>query len=82
MRSRFTPFEIPRWRESDEFRRLLSAVERVLPLRRASNLAQRAVVEFLLAASGGLTGEISRLLNESALNNTRTRAVACVPGDC
>jgi hypothetical protein len=40
------------------------------------------VVEFLLAASGGLTGEISRLLNESALNNTRTRAVACVPGDC
>ena len=66
MRSRFTPFEIPRWRESDEFRRLLSAFERVLPLRRASNLAQRAVVEFLLAASGGLTGEISRLLNEAA----------------
>ncbi len=66
MRSRFTPFEIPRWRESDEFRRLLSAFERVLPLRRASNLAQRGVVEFLLAASGGLTGEISRLLNEAA----------------
>ena len=66
MRSRFTPFEIPRWRESDEFRRLLSAFERVLPLRRASNLAQRPVVEFLLAATGGLTGEISRLLNEAA----------------
>ena len=66
MRSRFTPFEIPRWRESDEFRRLLGAFERVLPLRRASNLAQRAVVEFLLAASGGLTGEVSRLLNEAA----------------
>src|SRR5258706_7403606 len=66
MRSRFTPFEIPRWRESDEFRRLLSAFERVLPLRRASNLAQRAVVEFLLAASGGLTGEVSWLLNEAA----------------
>jgi hypothetical protein len=66
MRSRFTPFEIPRWRECDEFRRLLSAFERVLPLRRASDLAQRAVVEFLLAASGGLTGEISRLLNEVA----------------
>ena len=66
MRSRFTPFEIPRWRESDEFRRLLSAFERVLSLRRASDLAQRPVVEFLLAASGGLTGEISRLLNEAA----------------
>ncbi len=66
LRSRFTPFEIPRWRESDEFRRLLSAFERVLPLRRASNLAQRGVVELQLAASGGLTGEISRLLNEAA----------------
>jgi len=66
MRSRFTPFEIPRWRECDEFRRLLSAFERVLPLRKASNLAQKAVVEFLLAASGGLTGEVSRLLNEAA----------------
>jgi hypothetical protein len=39
---------------------------RVLPLRRALNLAQRAIVEFLLAASGGLTGEVSRLLNEAA----------------
>ena len=66
MRSRLTPFEIPRWRECDEFRRLLSAFERVLPLRKASNLAQKAVVEFLLAASGGLTGEVSRLLNEAA----------------
>ena len=66
MRSRFTPFEIPRWRECGEFRRLLSAFERVLPLRKASNLAQKAVVEFLLAASGGLTGEVSRLLNEAA----------------
>jgi Bacterial TniB protein len=66
MRSRFSPFEIPRWRECDEFRRLLSAFERVLPLRRASNLAQKTIVEFLLAASGGLTGEVSRLLNEAA----------------
>ena len=66
MRRRFTPFEISRWRESGEFRRLLSAFERVLSLRRASNLAQRAVVEFLLAAGGGLTGEISRLLDEAA----------------
>ena len=66
MRSRFTPFEIPRWRECDEFRRLLSALKRVLPLRRASNLAQKAIVEFLLAASGGLTGEVSRLLIDVA----------------
>jgi hypothetical protein len=31
MISRYTPFEIPRWRESDGLRRLLAAFERVLP---------------------------------------------------
>ena len=66
MRSRFTPFEIPSWRECDEFSRLLSALKRVLPLRRASNLAQKAIAEFLLAASGGLTGEVSRLFIDVA----------------
>ena len=66
MRSRFSPFEVARWRESDDFRRLLSAFERVLPLRRPSNLAQRSIAQFLLAASDGLTGEVSRLLNEAA----------------
>ncbi|WP_119153597.1 TniB family NTP-binding protein [Caldimonas tepidiphila] len=66
MHSRFTPFEIPRWRESEEFRRLLGAFERVLPLRKPSELTQRPVVQFMLAASAGLTGEVSRLLNEAA----------------
>lgn len=65
-RSRFTPLEVPRWRASDEFRRLLGAFERVLPLRRASDLAQRQLAEFLIAASAGLLGEVSRLLNEAA----------------
>jgi hypothetical protein len=41
MISRFTPFEIPRWRESDDLRRLLGAFERVLPLRKPSDLMQR-----------------------------------------
>ena len=66
MRSRFSPFEVARWRESEDFRRLLGAFERVLPLRRASDLAQRSIVQFMLAASDGLTGEVSRLLNEAA----------------
>ena len=66
MRSRFSPFEVARWRESEDLRRLLGAFERVLPLRRASDLAQRSIVQFLLAASEGLLGEVSRLLNEAA----------------
>lgn len=66
MSSRFTPFEMPRWTESDDFRRLLRAFEQVLPLRRASDLVQRPFVQFLISASGGLLGEVSRLLTEAA----------------
>jgi len=51
---------------NDDFRRFLAAFERVIPLRKASDLAHRAILEFVLAYSGGLTGEIARLLNESA----------------
>ncbi|KVR92304.1 TniB family NTP-binding protein [Burkholderia vietnamiensis] len=66
MISRYVPFEIPRWRESDGLRRLLAAFERVLPLRKPSDLARREIVQFVLSASGGLTGEISTLLNNAA----------------
>ena len=66
MSSRFTPFEIPRWSESDDFRRLLRAFEQTLPLKRASNLEQRPIVQFLVATSGGLLGEVSRLLSIAA----------------
>ena len=66
MSSRFNPFELTRWQANEEFRSFLAAFERVIPLRKASDLAQRAIVEFVLAHSGGLTGEVARLLNESA----------------
>ncbi|QEZ48903.1 TniB family NTP-binding protein [Cupriavidus oxalaticus] len=63
MSSRFARFEMPRWQESEAFRGLLAAFERILPLRRPSNLSRREIVTAVLAASGGLTGEVSRLLN-------------------
>ena len=66
MSSRFTPFEMPRWTESEDFRRLLRAFEQVLPLRRASDLTQRPIVQFLISASDGLLGEVSRLVTEAA----------------
>ncbi|SAL54512.1 TniB transposition protein [Caballeronia sordidicola] len=66
MISRYTPFEIPRWRESEGLRRLLAAFERVLPLRKPSDLSRREIVQFVLSATGGLTGEISSLLNNAA----------------
>lgn len=64
--SRFTPFEIALWTESEDFRRLLSAFEQALPLRRPSQLTERPIVQFLVAASAGLLGEVSRMLNTAA----------------
>ena len=64
--NRFRPFELPRWTETEDFRRLLAAFELVLPLRKASNLQQRPMVQFILTASGGLLGEVSRLLTKAA----------------
>lgn len=66
MSSRFTPFELTPWSANDEFRSFLAAFERVIPLRRASDLAQKAIVEFLIAQSGGLTGDVARLINGGA----------------
>jgi hypothetical protein len=66
MVSRYRPFEIPRWRESDSLRRLLAAFERVLPPRKPSDLSRREIVQYVLEASGGLTGAISTILNDAA----------------
>lgn len=66
MSSRFTPFEIRPWTESDEFRRLLHAFEQVIPLRKSSDLQQRSTVQFLIAVSQGLLGRVSRILNMAA----------------
>ena len=64
--SRFQPFELPRWRESEELRRFLAAFERVLPLREPSQLVEREMTQALLEASDGITGNIARLLTDAA----------------
>jgi len=44
MSSRFSPIEIPRWRETEEFRGFLAAFARLLPLRKASALTERVAL--------------------------------------
>jgi type II secretory pathway predicted ATPase ExeA len=74
MSSRFTPMELPRWSESEEFRKFLHAFERLLPIRRPSSLAQRELVQFVLAATGGLTGAVAELLVRAAELAVRDRS--------
>ena len=66
--SRFEPFHLPRWREDEAFRSLLATLEAALPLRKPSNLGQKPVVEWILGHSGGITGNVVRLLTRAAVH--------------
>ena len=72
--SRFPAFELPRWQESEEFRRFLAGYERHLPLRKPSGIANsRTMVTKILGATAGVTGRISTLLAHATRAAIRQR---------
>jgi hypothetical protein len=70
--NRFEPFPLPPWRDGKEYRRLLSTLEAVLPLRCPSGLAETALAQKILAAAEGILGEIIAIVTRAA-----TRAIIC-----
>jgi hypothetical protein len=66
--NRFEPMPLPLWKDGEEYRRLLSTLEAVLPLRKPSGLASAPVAARILAASGGVLGEIVALITRAAVN--------------
>lgn len=60
--SRFKPFELPRWTETEEFRALLGAFEQLLPLQKPSGLTDQQMVRRILKQSDGITGRVVSLL--------------------
>lgn len=66
MVSRFRPFELSRWRESDEFRGFVQSFEKTLPIRQKSGLGDQPIVQALLEASGGLTWLVAEVLTSAA----------------
>lgn len=65
--NRFEPAVLPLWSMSDEFLRLLMSFERMLPLKRASNLHQPSLAAKLHSMSEGYLGEVSGLLSKAAV---------------
>jgi type II secretory pathway predicted ATPase ExeA len=65
--NRFEPAVLPLWSMSDEFLRLLMSFERMLPLKRASNLHQPSLAAKLHSMSEGYLGEVSLLLSKAAV---------------
>ncbi|WP_287962313.1 TniB family NTP-binding protein [Alcanivorax sp.] len=71
--SRFDVVRLPRWEANQEFLKLLRSFERVLPLRKPSNLGNRPeLAEPLLVISRGIIGNLHRLLIECAIEAIET----------
>lgn len=65
--NRFNPLVLPRWQLDDSFLSLLVSFERMLPLKKPSNLHDTTMASQLLSMSEGYIGELSTLLNEAAI---------------
>lgn len=65
--SRFDVAELPLWQNDKEFRRLVGSFERILPLKKPSNLTEISVLNLIYNISGGNIGNIKRLINECAI---------------
>jgi hypothetical protein len=57
---------LPPWRAGDEYEQLLSTLEAVLPLRRASDLAVSDLADKILATAEGVLGEIVSIITRAA----------------
>lgn len=65
--NRFKRATLPRWKNDDDFVRLLMTFERMIPLRNPSHLDDPALADRIYAMSEGSIGEISDLLVEAAV---------------
>jgi hypothetical protein len=70
--SRFYRTELPLWCMGREYRKLLASFERMLPLKRPSQLAKEPLATKLLAMTEGTIGELSTLLKSAAIYAVRT----------
>jgi hypothetical protein len=67
MANRFEPAHLPRWDMGAEYLKLLASFERMLPLKKPSNLVGTELAVKLLSMSEGLIGELSTILVKAAV---------------
>lgn len=70
--NRFEPFVLPPWRYGDEYQRLLSTLEAVLPLKNPSHLADPIIARKILSLSEGILGEILTIVTRAAVRAVAT----------
>ncbi|BAV75224.1 TniB protein [Pseudomonas chlororaphis subsp. aurantiaca] len=64
---RFQIYELPHWRESDNFREFLATYESSLPLKEPSELWRQDTTRFLLSVTGGITDAIVKRITRGAV---------------
>lgn len=65
--NRFEPKVLQRWRNDDEFKRLLVSFESVIPLSEPSHLIENSILTNILAKSEGLIGEVTKIIELSSI---------------
>lgn len=74
--NRFEPVFLPKWKQGDEFVRLLVSIEKAIGLKAASNLADAEMATRILDESDGIIGgmmSLLQLLAERAIRNGSER---------
>jgi hypothetical protein len=77
--NRFEPTVLPRWEQGQEYLRLLSSFERMLPLKRPTRLAEEDLAFKLLSMSEGTIGELSALLARAAISAIEKKTETITP---
>jgi hypothetical protein len=72
MANRFKPLVLPKWELNQEFLQLLASFERLLPLKRASSLTDKAMALKLFGQIDGKIGELATLLADAAVQAIRS----------
>lgn len=65
--NRFEPMPLPKWKDDDEYMKLLTSFEAMLPLKKPSHLADATLATKILSMGEGLIGEIATILRKAAI---------------
>lgn len=68
IQNRFQPILLPKWKLDKDYRQLLKTFESILPLKEPSDLHSGLLSRKIFALSEGTIGELSMLLNKSAIH--------------
>jgi hypothetical protein len=71
--NRFEPAILPTWKLNEDYFRLLSSYEAMLPLHEASELTRENIALKILSMSGGTIGEIATILKKAAVHAIREK---------